>query len=134
MHNEKTISPTHYCKTFYQWPDNWMGVDEDLEVGEKILSGITPFFQHLHQSGLSKKTIIKHLDNLWILGAQIIREINYYDDKKYKKLIPEKLLLEFISTEGGPLPSFISSNDETIIKSYDATCKKLYQFIKKTRN
>ena len=74
MHNEKTISPTHYCKMFYQWPDNWMGVDEDLEVGEKILSGITPFFQHLHQSGLSKKTIIKHLDNLWILGAQIIRD------------------------------------------------------------
>lgn len=129
MQNEKNITPNHYCKSFNQWPDNWMGLDEDIEIGERILAGITPFILHLHKIGLSKKVIVKHMDNLWILGAQIIREMNYYGNKKYRMLNPEKLLLEFIGTEGGPLPSFIAINDTVIIKSYDSTCKKLYKFI-----
>jgi hypothetical protein len=127
--NKKNISPNDYCKSFHMWPTNWMGTDEDIETGNKILVGITPFILHLHHSGLSKKSIVKHMDNLWILGSQIIREINYYDEKKYRKLNPQKLLLEYVTSEGGPLPSSIGLNNETSIKSYDSTCKKLYTFI-----
>jgi hypothetical protein len=107
-----------------------MGTDEDIEIGEKILMAITPFIINLHNQGLARKTIIKYMDNLWILGAQIINEINDHDDKKYRKLKPEKLVLEFIHADGGPLPRVLELKNETSVKSYDSTCKKLFEFIK----
>lgn len=129
MQTEEKISPNDYCKSFHLWPSNWMGTDEDLETGEKILIGITPFILQLHHLGLSKKTIVKHMDNLWILGSQIISEMNYYEDTVYRKMKPNKLLLEFVSSEGGPFPSSIGTNNPALIDAYDSTCKKLYKFL-----
>lgn len=130
MQTEEKISPNDYCKSFHLWPSNWMGTDEDLGTGEKILNGITPFILHLHNLGLSKKTIVKHMDNLWVLGSQIISEMNYYDDTVYRKMKPNNLLLEFVSSEGGPFPSKMGLNTN-LIDSYDSTCKKLYKFLQK---
>jgi biotin operon repressor len=35
-----------------------------------------PFIEHLIELNLSRKTIRKHIDNLWILGGEIIRDLN----------------------------------------------------------
>ena len=75
------------------------------------------------------------MDNLWILGSEIIRAIQ--DNRKQRKLLPQKLLLEYVSEDGGPVPKQWSAFDETEvaqISSYDATCKKLYKFIIATKS
>ena len=35
-----------------------------------------PFLLHLAESGLSKRTIQNHVDNMWLLGGEIIRDVN----------------------------------------------------------
>jgi hypothetical protein len=41
-----------------------------------LLACFRPFIAHLASSNLSRKTIQKHVDNLWILGGEIIRDVN----------------------------------------------------------
>jgi hypothetical protein len=53
-----------------------MGFEKDLPPGEKIVEYFLPFLQHLVSLDLSRKTIRKHTDNLWILGGEIIRDLN----------------------------------------------------------
>ena len=48
----------------------------DLE-GEKLVDCFRPFLEYLVAcADLSPKTIQKHVDNLWVLGGEIIRDLN----------------------------------------------------------
>ena len=126
--NDQT--PTHYSKGFYEWPDSWMGFDEDLITGKKILLGFVPFIKSLAKEGLSKKTITNHMGNLWVLGSEIITAVHYDEDQR--SLSAQELLLEYVEEEGGPLVHQWDPNDKTemaSIKSYDATCRKLYRYL-----
>jgi hypothetical protein len=58
-------------------------VQDDIEYGEKLLIIFKVFIEHLIQTSLSKKTIQKHADNLWLLGGDVIRAINI--DKSLRK-------------------------------------------------
>jgi len=64
-----------YRGNLHEWPSSWMGDDRDLAPGEELVECFTPFLLHLAQSGLSKKTVQKHIDNLWLLGGEIIRDL-----------------------------------------------------------
>jgi hypothetical protein len=59
------------------WPRSWMGLEKDLPPGEELVVCFRPFIEHLAASSLSSKTIRRHVDNLWILGGEIIRDLNY---------------------------------------------------------
>jgi hypothetical protein len=107
-----------------RWPRSWMGVEEDLPVGEALLDHFRPFLQHLASSGLSPKTIRRHVDNLWMLGGEIIRELN--DDPSLRKLTTNSLLSQGIDQDGGPL---LYSGSEEEQRSFDSTCRKLYRFL-----
>src|SRR5438128_2322610 len=65
-----------YCRDLAHWPRSWMGFEKDLPPGEKLVACFQPFLEHLVASGLSRKTIRKHIDNLWVLGGEIIRDLN----------------------------------------------------------
>ena len=58
------------CKDLAEWPRSWMGLPKDLVPGEKMVAYFRPFWNILIDLGLSKKTIRKHVDNLWILGGR----------------------------------------------------------------
>src|SRR5216684_5154892 len=62
-----------YCRDLHNWPRSWMGVEKDVPPGEQLLACFRPFIEHLASSTLSPKTIRKHVDNLWMLGGEIIR-------------------------------------------------------------
>ena len=51
-----------------------LGVGKDLPPGQKLVACFRPFLEHLVSSDVSPKTIQKHLDNLWALGGEIIRD------------------------------------------------------------
>jgi hypothetical protein len=55
----------------------WMGLEKDLPRGEQLRALLRPFIEHLALSNLSPKTIRRHVDNLWLLGGEIIRDLHY---------------------------------------------------------
>ena len=112
------------CTDFEEWPSRWMGIDEDLVYGKKLLEEMRPFAAHLISSGLSKKTIDKHLENLWLLGGEIIRDISLED--KYH--LPACDALEgSVDKYGGMYCRHLDSEGQQ--RSYDSTCKKLAKFL-----
>lgn len=69
--------PSDYFPDIDEWPNDWMGTNEDLEIGRGLLALFTPFIQHLIDEGLAKKTIKNHGSHLSILGSEIIRRLVY---------------------------------------------------------
>jgi len=59
---------------FEEWPESWMGVEEDLDYGRKLLPWFAGFLRALYAEGLSRKTFAQYRDNLWLLGGSIIGE------------------------------------------------------------
>ena len=66
----------HDCRDLNSWPRSWMGLEKDLPPGEQLIALFRPFLEHLAASDLSPKTIQKHVDNVWILGGEFIRDLN----------------------------------------------------------
>jgi hypothetical protein len=124
-------TPVDYFSNYYELPKQWMGTDEDLVIGDALLTLFTPFIESLIKDELSVKTITNHMGNLSVLGGEIIWCLNGVDEKK-RNLTPRELLLEYICDDGGPLVHHWNPNDraeEAHLKSFDATCRKLYRFI-----
>lgn len=101
-----------------------MGEEDDLLAGRKLIESFTPFLLHLAASGLTKKTIQRHVDNLWILGGEIIRDVN--EQNSLRKVAPRQLIGNVISQHGGPL---IHNGSEDEQRSFDSTCRKLHRFL-----
>ena len=100
-----------------------MGLEKDLPPGEQLLGHLRPFIEHLASSSLSPKAIRRHVDNLWLLGGEIIRDLHY--DPSLRKRAPERLLRSAIHQDGGPL---IHNGSEEQQRSFDSTCRKLHRF------
>jgi len=101
-----------------------MGLEKDLPPGEQLVACFRPFIEHLASSGLSPKTIRQHVDNLWLLGGEIIRDLNYGPSQR--KVAVHKLLRDAIGADGGPL---IYNGSEDAQYSLDSTCRKLHRFL-----
>src|ERR1700736_4277379 len=90
-----------YCRDLDNWPRSGMGLEKDLPPGEELVACLRPFIEHLASSSLSPKTIRQHVDNLWMLGGEIIRDLNY--DPSLRKMAADRLLRNVIHPYGGPL-------------------------------
>ena len=112
------------CPDFYDWPNRWMGQPADIQCGEKVLYVIKPFIEDLLLKGYNDKTIKRHIDNLWLLGGEIIRMVNM--DSNLRKTQALDLILDNIGTDGGPYCRHLETDEE--LKSYDSTCRKLFRY------
>jgi hypothetical protein len=117
-----------YCRGLDNWPRAWMGLEKDLPPGEKLVAGFRPFLEELVASDLSPKTIQKHVDNLWALGGEIIRDLHETPSLRTKSI--ERILDDRIDDEGGPLLYGMDSEEQQ--RSFDSTCKKLHRFLSKS--
>jgi hypothetical protein len=106
-----------------------MGWEKDLPPGEELVACFRPFLEDLVASELSPKTIQKHVDHLWALGGEIIRDLNE-DPSLRRKSIPQ-LLEERIDDEGGPLIYALEA-EEALQRAFDSTCRKLYRFLRQS--
>ena len=104
-----------------------MGWEKDLPPGEKLVACFRPFLEHLASSDLSPKTIQKHVDNLWALGGEIIRDLN--QTPSLRKVPVERLLSDLIE-DGGPLLYDCDSEEQQ--RSFESTCRKFFRFLKGT--
>lgn len=116
----------HYCRDLNGWPRSWMGLEKDLPPGEQLLGLLRPFLEYLAASGLSPKTIRKHVDNIWVLGGEFIRDL--HNDPPLRKRPVESVLLGMIEY-GGPL---LYHGGEDQQQSFDSTCRKLRRFLTET--
>jgi hypothetical protein len=101
-----------------------MGSEQDLPSGEKLVAYLQPFIRHLASAGLSRKTIRRHIDNLWLLGGEVIRDLN--QTPSLRKIDVERYLRDRVQEDGGPL---LYSGSEQEQRSFDATCRRLHRFL-----
>lgn len=101
-----------------------MGVEADVAAGEQIVEQFRPFLLELSGSGLSRKTIRRHVDNLWVLGGEIIRDLNQKPGLRKRPLT--EVLREWVAA-GGRLPRHLDREDE--VRSFEATCRRLERFL-----
>ena len=106
-----------------------MGLEKDLPPGEGLVACFRPFLQELIASDLSPKTIQRHVDNLWALGGEIIR--NLHENPSLRKKRIDQILAERIDDEGGPLV-YAMESEEQQQRSLDSTCKKLHRFLNRS--
>jgi len=112
------------CPDFPEWPQRWMGVEEDRAYGQGLLDAMRPFLGHLIAKGLKKKTIRNHLDSLWLLGGEIIREVSTFDGYAVP---PVQKLRESVGPDGGPYCGQLDSEQE--VSAFDSTCRQLHAFL-----
>jgi hypothetical protein len=103
-----------------------MGLEKDLPPGEQLVALFRPFLEYLAASDLSPKTIQKHVDNMWALGGEFIRDL--HNDPSTRKRPVDQTLLRMIEY-GGPLLYHGSEEQQT---SFDSTCRKLLRFLTET--
>jgi hypothetical protein len=113
-----------YCRDLDHWPRSWMVLEKDLPPGEELVACFRPFLEHLASSTLAAKTIRQHVDNLWLLGGEIIRDLNY--DPSLRKVAAQQLIRDAVGVDGGPL---IYNGSEEEQRSLDSTCRKLHRFL-----
>ena len=118
-------SLAHYCPDLGEWPQRWHAEVRDLAPGQQIVAALEPFLLHLLTTGLSRKTLRMHRDNLWLLGGEIIRRL--HDEPALRRCSATTLLNRFVEPDGGPL--IYPSISETQQNSFDTTCRKFHAFL-----
>jgi hypothetical protein len=113
-------------KLLDEWAESWEIDEGDIQKGEEIVEVLRGFVVSLLERGYAKTTMRRHLHHLWLLGGEIIRDINYDPDQRKKP--GQELVEESVDEEGGPYCRHLDT--ETEMKSYDATCKKLHKYLR----
>ena len=103
-----------------------MREEKDLPPGRKLVEYFLPFFLDLTASDLSKRTIQRHVDNMWALGGEFIRDLN--DDPPLRKQPVEQHVFKMIES-GGPL---LYHGGEDQQRSFNSTCRKFRRFLTAT--
>ena len=115
---------TDICPHFLEWPERWMGTEQDLDYGNQLLEEMRPFAEFLAEGALAKKTIKRHLSNLRLLGGEILRDVSLYNE--YPTPASEKLR-QSVGPDGGPYCRHLDSESE--MKSFDSTCRQLHKYL-----
>lgn len=118
-------TPEDIYSDFPEWPIRWMGIEKDVPYGQGILQVMRPFIESLIAEGLSIKTIKRHMNNLWLLGGEIIRDVSM--NNEYEKIFPSENVRKSVGPAGGPYCRHLDSESE--VTSYDSTCRKLHNFL-----
>ena len=127
--NRETLAPVNlerYCRGLDTWPRSWMGMEEDIRPGERLIECFRPFIESLVASGRSPRTIQVHVDNMWALGGEFITGLNY--DPPLRKRPVDRVLREMIR-HGGPL---LRNAEEEQQASFDTTCERFRRFLGNT--
>ena len=106
-----------------------MGFPKDLPPGEQIVACFRPFLEHLIRLQLSRKTLRKHIDNLWVLGGEIIRDL--HETPSLRKRPVADLVFAAVE-EGGILPYHHDSEEQ--LRSFESTCRRLRRFLEQQRS
>ena len=114
-----------FCPDLDQWPDSWAYEKRDIPPGLQMVDSFTPFLRELLTRSLSRQTLRRHRDNIWVLGGEVIRRLQM--DSSLRRQPIQQIVLDLIDDDGGLLLSHGQSEAEQ--RSFDATCRKLFRFL-----
>jgi hypothetical protein len=112
-----------------KWPESWMGTEEDLEYGKKLLPFMEKFIHYLMTQGLSRRNLKDYVDWVWLLGGGIIKKVSIYGDHKKD---PAKKLLEMVEGGGCP-PGDYESMAKSELAGFRKMCGLFEEFLKKPK-
>lgn len=105
------------------WPTSWAGVDADLGPGHEIAAYMLKFMRHIERAGLTQRTLRHHLNNLWLVGGEMIRDL--HDTPELRRKDVRKLLLG--ATDGGA--RVVLHLNEVEQRRLDATARRFHRFL-----
>jgi hypothetical protein len=114
-----------YCPDLDQWPGSWAYEPRDIPPGLQMVECFKPFLRELLALSISRKTLRRHRDNIWVFGGEIIRQLQMDSVLRMRPIL--MVVIDSIGDDGGPLLSHGQS--ETEQRSFDATCRKLFRFL-----
>ena len=114
------------CPDLDDWPASWCYEARDVAPGRQLVECFKPFLRHLLSLGLSRKTLRRHRDNLWLLGGALVG--NLHEAPRLRKRPIIDVVREAIAEEGGPLVCHGAAG-EAEQRSFDATCRRFYRFL-----
>jgi len=117
-----------YVKNIDEWPGAWEIDQADLIIGAAILVSFKLFLLDRIEKGRAKKTIKMYASYLWVLGGELIRQVN--DNPRERKLTTQELILKYVDDSGGPY--WRHASDELEHQQYDSVCKQLFKFLTET--
>jgi hypothetical protein len=91
----------------------------------RLVEYFKPFLRDLLALGLSRTTLRRHRDNIWLLGGEVIRRLQM--DSGLRRRPVEQIVLDLIGEDGGPPLSHRQSEAEQ--SGFDATCRRLFRFL-----
>ena len=125
---DPTAALAELCQDLDHWPHSWRCDDDDIAFGQRIVEFLRPFLFDLLAQRPARKTLLRHRDHLWILGGEIVRRRHEDPDLRRKSI--EQIVLQIIDDDCGPL--IWPRVSEPQQNAFDATCRKLYQFLIKS--
>ena len=114
-----------YCPDLDEWPRSWSYETRDIPPGLRMVECFKPFLRDLLAQNLSRTTLRRHRDNIWVLGGEIIRALQW--DETLRRRPIEAVIREHINDEGGPVLSHHETEAQQ--RAFDATCRKLHRFL-----
>lgn len=113
----------------HEWPESWQVELADIAIGQQIVQLLMPFLLYLLDQGLAKTTVRRHRDNIWSLGAEVIRR--RYDDGELARQDVPAAVQELIGEDGGPLiwPRMTEAEQDSL----DTSCRKLHRFMQELK-
>lgn len=109
------------------WPQSWAGTSDDVPIGVQLVQVLMPFVEYLQSQNFTRKTIRRHVDNLWCIGGEIIRDLHL--DPALRRESAATLLRQAIADGFAPLVRHASESEQRAI---DATARKLAKFLATT--
>ena len=106
-----------------------MGFEKDIPPGKVIVASFRPFLEYLIALDLSRKTVRKHVDNLWVLGGELIRDLN---ENPSLRNTPIADRLFDAAADGGLLSHHLDSDEK--LRSFQSTCRKLRRFLQQQQS
>jgi len=125
LHKKTADLLLEYCKDINGWPKSWRIEHVDIKFGEELLNEFKSFLIEKIEQGRAKNTIKIYARYLWVLGGEIISQIN--TDDYDRKLMPRDVLLNSLDESGGPY--WPGAFDELQHRRYDSICRLLYKFM-----
>lgn len=123
---EHTMTLRELSPDFDEWPDVWMGIEEDRVYGKTLRPYFEAFLNELIAEGLARRTIKRYIDHAWLLGGMIIKEVDIYADYKSD---PLETLYEAVYA-GGMMPDDLDSDDA--LTAFERMCGKFEKFLERT--
>jgi hypothetical protein len=112
-----------------EWPDSWKMDRGDIAAGKDLVTVFRSFVEDLAESGLALSTMRRHVANLWLLGGEIVSQINRYPEQRQRTAM--ELIVFSVDDEGGPLSTHLQSDNDR--RSFDGTCRKLHTYLASDR-